>query len=145
MPIIKFDVCPDCGMKTWHEQVCYGTSGQMYWTCRGCGNKRECHRLSIDSGGVGVIGKIQIGMKSHAVVIENISRRGARLRVMNNDCPSVKPDDIILFNPKLQPFGQLGSYVQAMVRWVSDRDFGILFKNPLFGSDDELVRVIKRA
>lgn len=55
----------------------------------------------------------------------------------------MSPNELVLFNAKLQPSGPLGEFRKAYVRWIEGKTLGISFKVPLFESPQELICVIK--
>ncbi len=77
------------------------------------------------------------------MLIVDISRVGARLRWDGEAFVRTRPGERLLFNPQLQPFGELAHYLPGIVRWVKDLEFGLSFEHPLSLSASDIMRIVK--
>ena len=143
MPVIKHETCSHCNKPAWHEQACFHDLGDTCWICRSCGNRRGGKRISLGDIHARPLGKIQTRNASSPVEIINIHNEGAKLEIVEGGSLPVSPDELVLFNAKMQPSGPLGEFRKACVRWIEGNTLGISFKTPLFESPEELVCVIK--
>ncbi len=143
MALLEFKRCPHCGKTTWQEFVPQAPPAPSYWRCRDCGDRRDAARISVGSGAVLNRGRIQTDTVCADVLLVDISRRGVRLR-SHDDLPvTVHLGQRVLFNPQLQPFGELAHYHAGIVRWANGDEFGICFERPLDISTDDITRIVK--
>lgn len=77
------------------------------------------------------------------VLIVDISLHGARLRCQEDMPVAVCEGKRLLFNPQLQPFGELARYHPSIVRWAQDGDFGVHFERPLSMAAADIMRIVK--
>ncbi len=143
MALIEFKRCPHCGKATWQEFVPQAPPADSYWRCRDCGERRDAERISVGSGALLHRGRVQTEEICADVLIVDISRRGARLR-SDADLPvRVYLGQRLLFNPQLQPFGELAHYQAGIVRWQNGDEFGICFERALALSSLDITRIVK--
>ena len=143
MALIEFKRCPHCGKPTWQEFVPQAPPAVSYWRCRDCGDRRDATRVSVANGALLSRGRVQTEHMCADVLIIDISRRGVRVRC-DEDLPiTVHLGQRLLFNPQLQPFGELAHYLPGLVRWIRGMEFGICFEQPLSISTSDIMRIVK--
>lgn len=143
MSLLEFSRCSHCGKVTWQEFVTQIHPGSSYWRCRDCGERRNAARICVGDDATLNPGRIQTSQLCANVLVVDISRLGARLRAEADSPVAVRRGDRLLFNPQLQPFGELAHYHGAIVRWINGTDFGIGFERPLRISEGDMTRIIK--
>lgn len=143
MALIEFKRCPQCGKTTWQEFIPQAPPALSYWRCRDCGDRREAVRVSVGNGAQLYRGRVQTEDVCADVLIVDISRRGARLRCHDDLPVRVSMGQRILFNPQLQPFGELAHYQAGFVRWIHGDEFGICFEHSLSLSPSDITRIVK--
>ncbi|WP_428566752.1 MAG: PilZ domain-containing protein [Solidesulfovibrio sp. DCME] len=143
MALIEFKRCPHCGKPTWQEFIPQAPPALSYWRCRDCGERRDAERISVGNGALLNRGRVQTEEVCADVLIVDISRRGARLRCHEDLPVRVHLGQRLLFNPQLQPFGELARYQAAIVRWLKNDEFGICFERPLAVSHLDITRIVK--
>jgi DNA-directed RNA polymerase subunit RPC12/RpoP len=143
MALIEFRHCPCCGRATWQEFIPLADAASSYWRCRDCGDRRMAKRICIGETALLHRGRLQTAVACADVLILDISRDGARLRLAEDAAIRVAPDQALSFNPQLQPFGELAQLIPSIVRWVREPDFGLLFTRPLTLSASEIRRIVK--
>jgi hypothetical protein len=143
MALIEYRHCPHCGKTTWQEFVPQLSSACSYWRCRDCGDRRKAKRISISDSDLLHRGRLQTEMTCADVFIVDISRSGAKLRLDEEMPISLHLDQTVLFNPQLQPFGELAQYIPSLVRWMDGPEFGLLFPRPLTISTGDIMRIVK--
>ncbi|MHC1788612.1 PilZ domain-containing protein [Solidesulfovibrio sp.] len=143
MALIKHRQCPHCGKTTWQEFVPQADSDRSYWLCRDCGDRRMAERVSLGQTALLHRGRVQTRRTCATVLILDISRSGARLH-RDEDMPvEIHTDLELLFNPQLQPFGELAQYIPSIVRWIEGETFGLSFLRPLALSPGDILRIVK--
>jgi len=143
MSLIELKRCPHCGKTTWQEFVPQAPPAPSYWRCRDCGDRRDAERVCVGQSALLNRGRVQTEQVCADVLIVDISRRGAKLRC-DEDLPvTVRMGERVLFNPQLQPFGELARYQPSIVRWISNGEFGISFEHPLSVSSNDIMRIVK--
>jgi DNA-directed RNA polymerase subunit RPC12/RpoP len=143
MALLEYKRCSHCGKTTWQEFIPQAPPASSYWRCRDCGDRRDALRISVGNGAELNRGRVQTEEICADVLIVDISRRGARLRC-DDDLPvRVSLGQRLLFNPQLQPFGELAHYQSGVVRWIRDNEFGICFERPLAVSPGDITRIVK--
>ncbi|EFL49411.1 type IV pilus assembly PilZ [Solidesulfovibrio fructosivorans JJ]] len=143
MALIEFKRCPHCGKPTWQEFIPQAPPAASYWRCRDCGDRRDAKRIRVGNGALLNHGRLQTEHLCADVLIIDISRRGTRV-CCDEDLPiTVHMDQRVLFNPQLQPFGELAHYQPGFVRWIRDMEFGICFEHPLSLSTSDITRIVK--
>lgn len=143
MALIEMKTCPHCGRHAWQEFVPKAAPACSFWRCRECGNRREARRLCLDQSALLPRSRIQTEHLCTDVLLVDIGRMGARLRCPEGRPIPLHPDERVLFNPHLQPFGELSRYTAAIVRWIRSPDFGVRFAHPLSASSSEIMRIVK--
>lgn len=143
MALIEHRHCPHCGKSAWHEFVPQADPAGSYWRCRDCGERRTAKRVHLGQAALLHRGRVQTRRTCAAVLIIDISRDGAKL-CLDEDMPLVvRVDQPLLFNPLLQPTGELAQYQPAIVRWTQGMEFGLAFERPLALSPGDIRRVVK--
>jgi hypothetical protein len=143
MALIEFKGCSHCNKATWQEFVTQSSPAGSYWRCRECGERRDAMRISLSPGCWYTRGRVQIEDVCADVFILNISRTGARLRGYDCHPIQVHMGAHLLFNPKLQPFGELAHFHPGIVRWKKAPEFGICFEEPLPLPACDITRIVK--
>ncbi|EHJ49641.1 type IV pilus assembly PilZ [Solidesulfovibrio carbinoliphilus subsp. oakridgensis] len=143
MALIEFKRCPHCGKTTWQEFVPQAPPAPSYWRCRDCGDRRDARRISVGQSALLNHGRIQTDQLCADVLIVDISPRGAKLRSDEEMPVVVREGERLLFNPQLQPFGELARYHPSIVRWIRDGDFGVHFERPLAMASVDIMRIVK--
>jgi rubredoxin len=143
MALIEFKRCPHCGKTSWQEFVPQAPPAPSYWRCRDCGDRRDAKRISVGQSSLLNHGRIQTDHLCADVLIVDISPRGARLRPDEDMAVTVREGDRLLFNPQLQPFGELARYHPSVVRWVREDEFGIHFERALAMASGDIMRIVK--
>lgn len=143
MALIRNRQCPHCGKTTWQEFVPRADADASYWLCRDCGDRRTAQRVSLGQAALLHRGRLQTARICADVLILDISRTGARLH-RDEDMPiDIQAEQELLFNPKLQPFGELAQYIPSVVRWIEGETFGLSFLRPLTLSPGDILRIVK--
>lgn len=143
MALIEYRQCSHCGKITWQEYVPQVCSDQSYWLCRDCGDRRSAKRICVGDSALLHRGRLQTEGTCADVLIIDISRNGAKLRLDDEMPITIRCDQVVLFNPKLQPFGELAQYIPCLVRWVDGAEFGLLFKRPLALASGDIMHIVK--
>ena len=143
MALLEYRQCPHCGKTTWQEYVPQVSSANSYWRCRDCGDRRTAKRICVADAALLHRGRLQAEGVCADVLIVDISRTGAKLRLDEETPVALKRDQSVLFNPKLQPFGELAQYIQCVVRWTDGSAFGLVFNQPLTISSSEIMCIVK--
>jgi DNA-directed RNA polymerase subunit RPC12/RpoP len=143
MSLIQYRNCPHCGHGTWQEFVSLLPPAPSYWRCRECGDRRDAKRVSLGDEVLLPVGRIQTERACADVYLVDIGRGGARLRLPSEFPIPLTVGDRLLFNAKLQPFGELSRSLPATVRWRQGTDCGIAFARPLDLSDNDIMRIVK--
>lgn len=143
MALIEYRRCPRCGKTTWHEFTPQSPPAASYWRCRDCGERRDAARVSVGFGAQLNRGRVQTEYLCADVFIVDISRLGARVRCDEMLPVAVHMGQRVLFNPRLQPFGELAHYQPGLVRWIREMEFGLCFERPLSLSNADILRIVK--
>lgn len=143
MSLIEFKRCSSCNKPTWQEFVTLASPACSYWRCRECGEHHDAPRINLSPGCWYTRGRVQIEDVCADVFILDISRTGARLRGYDRRPIQVHMGEHLLFNPKLQPFGELAHFHPGIVRWKKDPEFGICFEEPLPLPACDIARIVK--
>ncbi len=143
MSLLELKKCHHCGKHTWQEFVPQAPPGCSFWRCRDCGDRRTAMRVSVGETALLNRGRLQTEHVCADVLILDISPTGARLRCDEDVPVSVRPGEQVLFNPQLQPFGELAHYIPSLVRWSKGLEFGIRFNRSLTLSASDIMRIVK--
>ncbi len=143
MALLEFKRCSHCGKTTWQEFTPQAPPAPSYWRCRDCGDRRDAKRVCCGEGAGLNHGRVQTDRICADVLIVDISPRGARLRPDEDVPVTVYEGERLLFNPQLQPFGELAHYHPCLVRWVRDGEFGVSFEQPLSLAARDIMRIVK--
>ena len=73
----------------------------------------------------------------------DISRIGARL-CCEAECPlPLRVHERVLFNPQMQPYGELSRSIASIVRWIQGLEFGISYERPLSTATNDIKNIVK--
>lgn len=144
MALIESRRCPACGRTSWQEYVPQLASASSYWRCRDCGNRRQAERITIEENALLGRSRLQADRLCADVHLVDICRRGVRVRCGQRVLAALSMEQHVLFNPQLQPFGELARFLPGVVRWMKEKECGICFTCPLSLAAADIRCILKR-